>query len=154
MTMLLISPRKTAPYQTLDSSSRITSPSTVAPGTIHALEWMVGPFCSRGTMPSCPVDNESGSICIRDEREHGTFSPSSQDYSRRCVTQSRSPVFPTLQHCNKRLAPLRRIQSHRAHAFENYSHTGHGAGRDCAVLFYRFGLCSGRRGCAYCRKRC
>src|SRR5882672_3833470 len=86
MMMRLISPRRTAPYQTLDSSSRITSPSTVAPGTTHALEWMVGPFCSRGTMPSCPVDSESGSICIRDEREHGTFSPSSQDYRRRRVT--------------------------------------------------------------------
>src|SRR6476660_1229569 len=133
MTMRLISPRKSAPYQTLDSSSRITSPSTLAPGTTHALEWMVGPFCNRATMPSCPVDNESGSICIRDEREHGTFSPSSQDYSRRRVTQSRCPVPPTLQHCNKRLAPLRRIRSHRAHAFEKNSHAGHGADGDCAV---------------------
>src|SRR6476660_7519526 len=67
MMMRLISPRRTAPYQTLDSSSRTTSPSTVAPGTTHALEWMVGPFCSRGTMPSCPVDSESGLIFIRDE---------------------------------------------------------------------------------------
>src|SRR5258705_13200996 len=147
MMMRLISPRRTAPYQTLDSSSRITSPSTVAPGTTHALEWMVGPFCSRGTMPSCPVDSESGSICIRDEREHGTFSPSSQDYSRRCFTQSRCPVPRALQHCNKRLAPVRRIRSHRAHAFENYSHTGHGAGGDCAVLFCRIDLLSGCRRC-------
>ena len=30
--------RSTAPYQTLDSSSSITSPRTVAPGTTHALE--------------------------------------------------------------------------------------------------------------------
>src|SRR6476660_2930522 len=89
MMMRLISPRRTAPYQTLDSSSRITSPSTVAPGTTHALEWMVGPLVKRVTMPSCPVDSESGSIFIRDEREHGTFSPSSQDYSRCRVTQSR-----------------------------------------------------------------
>src|SRR5678816_1240886 len=100
MMMRFISPRRTAPYQTLDSSSRITSPSTVAPGTTHALEWMVGPFCSRGTMPSCPVDSESGSICIGDEREHGTFSPSSQDDRRRRVTQSRCHVPRALQNCN------------------------------------------------------
>src|SRR5215472_12215828 len=65
MMMRLISPRRTAPYQTLDSSSRITSPSTVAPGTTHALEWIVGPLFKRGTMPACPIGSESGLICIR-----------------------------------------------------------------------------------------
>ena len=25
---------------------------------------LVGPFCNLGTMPSCPVGNESGSTCI------------------------------------------------------------------------------------------
>src|SRR6266540_900015 len=62
--MRLMSPRKTAPYHTLDSSASVTSPSTVAPGTIQALEWIVGPFLSRAGMPVCPVGNESGSICI------------------------------------------------------------------------------------------
>src|SRR4029077_2922007 len=152
MIMRLISATRTAPYQTLDSSSSITSPSTVAPGTTHALEWMVGPLVKRGTMPSCPVDSESGSICIRDEREHGTFSLSSQDYSRRRVTQSRCPVPRALQYCNKRLAPVRRIRFHRAYAFENYSRTRNGARGDCAVLFCRIGLCPGRGGCVYCRK--
>src|SRR6186997_2768610 len=80
MTMRLISPRRTAPYQTLDSSSRITSPSTVAPGTTHALEWMVGPFCSRGTIPSRPVGIESDSICIRSENQDGTRSVRAQGY--------------------------------------------------------------------------
>src|SRR6266403_3045912 len=64
MTMRLISPRRTAPYHTLDSSSRSTSPSTVAPGTTHALECMVGPFFKRAAMPACPVGSESGSMCI------------------------------------------------------------------------------------------
>src|SRR5438132_12075269 len=50
--MRLMSPRSTAPYQTLDSSSSVTSPMTVAPGTTHALEWMVGPFFKRATMPA------------------------------------------------------------------------------------------------------
>src|SRR6266487_3940060 len=36
MTMRLMSPRKTAPYQTLDSFSSVTSPMTVAAGTTHA----------------------------------------------------------------------------------------------------------------------
>src|SRR6185369_6046009 len=80
MMMRLISPRKTAPYQTLDSSSSVTSPSTVAPGTTHALEWMVGPFCSRGTMPSCPVGSESGSTCIGEKDQDGTRNARSQDY--------------------------------------------------------------------------
>src|SRR6266478_6870496 len=92
MMMRLISPRRTAPYQTLDSSSRTTSPSTVAPGTTHALEWMVGPCCSRGTMPSCPVGNESGSICIRDERQDGTRSAPSQGYWRARFMEPRHPA--------------------------------------------------------------
>src|SRR6266496_2445280 len=66
MTIRLISPRSTAPYHTLDSSSRITSPITVAPGTTHALEWMVGPFVKRATIPACPVGSVSGSMCIQD----------------------------------------------------------------------------------------
>src|SRR5215472_10895944 len=82
MTMRLMSPRSTAPYQTLDSSSRMTSPSTVAPGTTHALEWTVGPFCNRGTTPSNPVGNESGSICIRNKDQDGTRSVRAQDYGR------------------------------------------------------------------------
>src|SRR5882672_1599333 len=64
MMMRLISPRSTAPYQTLDSSASVTSPTTVAPETIHALEWIVGPFFKRAAIPACPVGNESGSICI------------------------------------------------------------------------------------------
>src|SRR6266508_699386 len=64
MTMRLISPRSTAPYQTLDSSSRITSPITVAPGTTHALEWMVGPFLKRAAIPACPVGSVSGVTCM------------------------------------------------------------------------------------------
>jgi len=35
--VLNMSPRNTAPYQTLDSSASATSPITVAPGTIQAL---------------------------------------------------------------------------------------------------------------------
>src|SRR5207244_5037336 len=66
MTIRLISPRSTAPYHTLDSSSRITSPITVAPGTTHALEWMVGPFFKRAVIPACPVGSVSGSMCIQD----------------------------------------------------------------------------------------
>src|SRR6266403_3225696 len=66
ITTRLISPRSTAPYQTLDSSSRITSPMTVAPGTTHALEWMVGPFFKRAVIPACPVGSVSGSMCIQD----------------------------------------------------------------------------------------
>src|SRR5882724_10623156 len=64
MMMRLMSPRSTAPYQTLDSSASATSPTTVAPGTIQALEWIVGPFFKRAAIPACPVGNESGSICI------------------------------------------------------------------------------------------
>src|SRR5207248_4231883 len=64
ITMRLISPRSTAPYQTLDSSSRTTSPITVAPGTTHALEWMVGPFLKRAAIPACPVVSVSGVICM------------------------------------------------------------------------------------------
>src|SRR5438128_6403060 len=64
MTMRLMSPRSTAPYQTLDSSASVTSPTTVAPGTIHALEWIVGPFFKRAAIPECPVGCESRSICI------------------------------------------------------------------------------------------
>src|SRR5205085_12019746 len=63
--MRLMSPRSTAPYHTLDSSSRTTSPSTVAPGTTHALECIVGPFFKRAAIPPCPVGSVSGSICIR-----------------------------------------------------------------------------------------
>src|SRR5436189_4427754 len=66
ITIRLISPRSTAPYQTLDSSSRTTSPTTVAPGTTHALEWMVGPFFKRAAIPACPVGSESASICIQE----------------------------------------------------------------------------------------
>src|SRR5437773_4346592 len=66
MTIRLISPRSAAPYHTLDSSSRITSPITVAPGTTHALEWMVGPFFKRPRIPACPVGSESAPICIQD----------------------------------------------------------------------------------------
>ncbi len=104
MMMRLISPRSTAPYQTLDSSSRITSPSTVAPGTTHALEWMVGPFCNRGTIPSCPVGSESGSICIRDERERWNVQPAVRKTTgRRTRHASRvCPVASTLQNCNKK----------------------------------------------------
>src|SRR5215475_4740379 len=90
MMMRLISPRSTAPYQTLESSSRITSPSTVAPGTTHALEWMVGPFCSRGTIPSRPVGNESGSICIRDGNQDGTRSVRTQGYGRARLKELRA----------------------------------------------------------------
>src|SRR6266496_5947941 len=64
ITIRLISPRRTAPYQTLDSSSRITSPITVAPGTTHALEWIVGPFLKRAAIPACPVGSVSGVICM------------------------------------------------------------------------------------------
>src|SRR5204862_4771536 len=64
--MRLMSPRSTAPYQTLDSSSRITSPITVAPGTTHALEWMVGPFFKRAAIPAFPVGNVSDSMCLQD----------------------------------------------------------------------------------------
>src|SRR5882757_7313472 len=64
ITMRLISPRSTAPYQTLDSSSRTTSPITVAPGTTHALEWMVGPFLKRAAIPACPVGSVSGVVCM------------------------------------------------------------------------------------------
>src|SRR6266516_7194706 len=64
MMMRLMSPRNTAPYQTLDSSASVTSPTTVAPGTIHALEWIVGPFFKRAAIPACPVGSESGSTCI------------------------------------------------------------------------------------------
>src|SRR5205823_2482966 len=66
MTIRLISPRSTAPYHTLDSSSKITSPITVAPGTTHALEWMVGPFFKRPRIPACLVGSESASLCIQD----------------------------------------------------------------------------------------
>src|SRR4029077_8048539 len=54
--------------------------STVAPGTTHALEWIVGPFCSRWMMPSCPVGNESGSMCIRDKCQDGMRNARSQGY--------------------------------------------------------------------------
>jgi hypothetical protein len=37
ITMRLMSPRKTAPYQTLDSSLRVMSPMTVAPETTNAV---------------------------------------------------------------------------------------------------------------------
>src|SRR5438876_8328471 len=66
MMMRLMSPRRTAPYHTLDSSSRITSPRTVAPGTTQTLEWIVGPLPKRAAMPACPVGSESGSTCILD----------------------------------------------------------------------------------------
>src|SRR5262249_22596943 len=88
MTMRLISPRRTAPYHTLDSSPRITSPSTVAPGTTQALEWMVGPFCSRGTIPSWPVGIESGSICIGEADQDGTRIARSQGYERAGFTEA------------------------------------------------------------------
>src|SRR4029450_5238836 len=64
ITMRLRSPRSTAPYQTLDSSSRITSPITVAPGTTHALEWMVGLFLRRAAIPACPVGSVSVVTCM------------------------------------------------------------------------------------------
>src|SRR4029077_3576768 len=70
MTMRLISPRSTAPYQTLDSSSIITSPIPVAPGTTHALEWMVGPFFKRAAIPACPAGSGSGSMCIESTAQH------------------------------------------------------------------------------------
>src|SRR4029078_1331801 len=90
MIMRLISPRRTAPYQTLDSSSRITSPSTVAPGTIHALEWIEGPFCSRWAIPSCPVGSESCSMCIREDEQDGTRSVHSQGYGCARFLETRS----------------------------------------------------------------
>src|SRR4029077_9488881 len=143
MMMRLISPRRTAPYQTLDSSSRITSPSTVAPGTTHALEWMVGPFCSRGTMPSCPVGSESCSMCIREEDQDGTRSARSQGYGR---TRNWSRVISAtgaLQNRNKRLASPGPFDFDRPHVFENYSRTGNGVGSDCFLLLRRIELRSG-----------
>src|SRR5438093_424986 len=51
-----ISPRSTAPYQTLARAPSVTSPSTKAPGAMQALRWMLitpswGP---RGTAPRRP----------------------------------------------------------------------------------------------------
>src|SRR5215475_1465680 len=143
MMMRLISPRSTAPYQTLESSSRITSPSTVAPGTTHALEWMVGPFCSRGMIPLRPVGNESGSICIRDECQDGTRGVRSQGYGRARFKGAAYSPEVALQSCNKRLASLGAFDFDRRHAFENHSRTGNRADGDCAVLFHRIELGSG-----------
>src|SRR4026209_2418914 len=93
MMIRLISPRSTAPYQTLESSSRTTSPSKVAPGTIHALEWIVGPFCSRWTIPSCPVGSESCSMCIREDEQDGTRGAHSQGYGRTRFLEAQSALW-------------------------------------------------------------
>src|SRR2546422_7538272 len=49
-----ISPRSTAPYQTLARAPSVTSPSTTAPGAMKALRWMLitPSWGSRGTARS------------------------------------------------------------------------------------------------------
>src|SRR4029453_7015525 len=143
MIIRLMSPRRTAPYQTLDSSSRLTSPSTVAPGTIHALEWIVGPFCSRGMIPPCPVGSESSSICIRDECQDGTRSARSQGYGRTRFINLRGLCQANYKIVIERLASTGAFDFDRPDVFENYSRTGNGASRDCALLFCRLELLSG-----------